>query len=383
MKLRFTEEHELLRQTARRFLADRCPMSAVREFAEGDTRCHDPLLRGMAEQGWPGMLIDARYDGAGLDCRSLAVVLEEAGRHLTPAPLLANALAGNAIATMGNDDQKRHFLPRLADGSAVGTVALSEPGGSWEPDAVACNARACDTGYVLNGVKTHVLWAERADVLIAPAQINGEIRLFAIPLEGGESGIHIVPEVGVDATRCMARVTLDGVRVDWAAYLADGDLQRWRAVHMRGYALIAAEMTGAAQAALTMTRDYANERVQFARPIGSFQGVKHPLVDVLITLERARSLCAGAVHAIDEADSASQDSSARDLGQAEYLARMAKAAATEALNFAVDRGVQLHGGFGFTWDCDMHWYFKRALWSAATLGDASHHRRHLANRLFG
>lgn len=384
MTLQFTDDHRLLRETARRFLADRCSLETVRAFARSDARCCDELLQGMAEQGFLGMLIPEEYDGAGLDCRSLAVVLEEAGRNLAPAPVLASALAGSAIARMGDSAQKRAWLSKLADGSAVGTLALTEPGGSWQPDAVACTARADGDGYVLAGVKTHVLWAERADVLIAPARLSAsagaaEIAVFAIPLRA-TSGVEIDPEIGVDPTRCMARVSLSDARLDAGARLVGGTASAWRALHLRGCALLSAEMIGAAQAALTMTRDYANERVQFKRPIGAFQAVKHPLVDVMIALERARSLCAGALDAIDALDAA-DESAAGASGQAETLARMAKAAATQALNFAVDRGVQLHGGFGFTWDCDMHWYFKRALWSAATLGDARHHRQALAERL--
>lgn len=399
MTLQFTEDHQLLRQTARRFLADKCPMTVVRAFAESDARCHDELLAGMAEQGWLGMLIGEEYDGAGLDHRSLAIVLEETGRNLTPAPLLSTCLASSAIAAMGDESQKRQWLPRLADGSAVGAVAFTEPGGSWHPDAVSSTARADGDGYVLSGVKNHVLWAERADLLIVPAMLAdqpasgsddtssvdrqaGELVVFAVPLNGADR-VGVAAEVGVDPTRCMARVTLDGVRVGNSARLAAGTLDEWRALHARAWALLSAEMIGAAQTALLKTRDYANERTQFNRPIGAFQAVKHPLVNVMIALERARSLTAGALDALDNCQDNAPRATFEDAHtEAEKLSRMAKAAATQALNFATDRGVQLHGGFGFTWDCDMHWYFKRALWSAATLGDAKHHREHLADQLF-
>jgi alkylation response protein AidB-like acyl-CoA dehydrogenase len=188
--------------------------------------------------------------------------------------------------------------------------------------------------------------------------------------------VTVAPEIGVDTTRPGARVTFAEARVPAEARLVDvgaddGDgAAALAAIHMRSYALLAAEMLGGAEAVLGRTRDYANERIQFDRPIGAFQAVKHPLVNVMMGVERVRTLVAAAAAALDA-----------DPAHAEAPARMAKAAATDLYTFAVGRGVQLHGGFGFTWDCDIHYYFKRALHSAATLGDAKHHRQRLANLL--
>jgi alkylation response protein AidB-like acyl-CoA dehydrogenase len=171
----------------------------------------------------------------------------------------------------------------------------------------------------------------------------------------------------------MARVELNAARVPQEARLGEGDAaEALRRIHTAGHTLAAASLLGGGEAVLASTRDYANERVQFDRPIGAFQAVKHPLVDVMIELELSRSLSVGAATELDAGSPA-----------AERLGRMAKAAATDAFLFACDRGVQLHGGFGFTWDCDVHFYFKRALWGAATLGDGRHHRRHLAMMLGG
>jgi alkylation response protein AidB-like acyl-CoA dehydrogenase len=214
------------------------------------------------------------------------------------------------------------------------------------------------------------MWAGSSALLVAPFTVDGGVALFAIPLP--TDGVSIEPEVSVDGTRRTARVVFDGARVASSARLDGEGAAALATLHMRGYVMLAAEMIGAAEAMLSRTREYAIERKQFNRQIGSVQAVKHPIVDVMIAIERARSLVVGAAAALDQAPD-----------RAENTARMAKAAATDALRFAVDRGVQLHGGYGFTWDCDAHFFFKRYLWSAATLGDATHHRKHLASALIG
>jgi alkylation response protein AidB-like acyl-CoA dehydrogenase len=376
--LTFGDEHALLRQTARRFVTESCAISEVRRFVGSGQNFHEPLARAMADQGWLGMLIPEAHQGAGMDHRTLAVVLEETGRQLVPAPLIMPVLAAQVIARAGSESQKQRWLPAMAAGDIRATVALCEPGGSFEPDAVSTrvSARAGNSGYILSGVKNHVLFGAGAQVMLAPALLDdGALGLFLI--EMGLPGVRVEPEIGVDPTRPMARVSLDRVELPEDARLVQGFLAEWRALYTSGYALLAAESIGAAQAVLMATRDYANERVQFDRPIGAFQAVKHPLVNVLIALENARSLCAGAMAAIDAVGVGDTGAA----GAAEIPARMAKVAADQALNLAVDRGVQLHGGYGFTWDCDMHFYFKRALHNAATLGDPVHHRRHLAAHL--
>jgi alkylation response protein AidB-like acyl-CoA dehydrogenase len=377
--LGFTADHELLRATSRRVLARSCPMTEVRRLAGEPSGFDSRLYLALAEQGWPGMLIAEEHDGAGMDYLSMALLLDETGRCLLPAPLWSTVMAGIVIERAGSAEQKRRWLPELSTGERVATVAFTEPGGSWAPEAVAARARQTARGYELQGVKNHLLWASCADLVIAPFVLeDGGLALFAIEIsdrQAGRQGLVIDDEVSVDPTRRMGRMSLDRVVVEPGARLEAGDLAAWRAVHVRGYALLAAEILGAAEAMLGRTRDYAAERIQFGRPIGAFQAVKHPLVNVLIAVEQARSLVVGAAAALDVADSAPE--------QAEILARMAKASATEAFSLAVDRGVQLHGGYGFTWDCDAHFYFKRALWSAATLGDATWHRRHLGEALLG
>ncbi|MEM9488011.1 MAG: acyl-CoA dehydrogenase family protein [Myxococcota bacterium] len=297
----------------------------------------------------------------------------------------------------------------------MATVALSEPGGWWGADRVhaaahrVAAAAGTATGaessgadsdrseYRLSGIKNHVLWAERADLVIAPFVAStgdggGELSLFAIEPKDLGAALTVAAERAVDTTRRAARLTMTDTAVparcrlsgNAASGAGDGAwaLAAWRAVHVRGYMLLAAEAVGAAAAIHDQTCAYARDRVQFDRPIGSFQAVKHPLVDVLSAIEQARTLVYSAAATLDAlaAASAGQPDGAGE-ARAEVAARMAKAAATSALRMAADRGVQLHGGFGFTWDCDAHLFVKRALWTAATLGDELHHRRHLARSL--
>jgi alkylation response protein AidB-like acyl-CoA dehydrogenase len=366
----FTEDHELLRSMARRLLGEKSPLTEVRKLIEDDTGFDRGLWKEIAELGWLGLVTAEEHGGAGLDYLSLALVLDEMGRALLPSPFFASVLAGIAIERTGDADQASRWCKAIATGESTGTVGLSEPNGSWDPSVVGATAEADGDGYRLNGTKNHVQWARVADVMVAPFRLGEEVVIFAVPLDG--DGISIEPEVVVDSTRRCGRVTLENARVDGDARLARGDLSAWRGINIRGWALLAAEMTGAAQAILAKTCDYALERVQFNRPIGSFQAVKHPLVNVLIAIEGARSHVVSAAAMLDSTPES-----------AELPARMAKAAAGDALSFAVDRGVQFHGGFGFTWDCDAHLYFKRSLWSSATLGDAHHHRKHVASALLG
>ncbi len=365
----YTEEHDLLRKTARRLLADRCPFGEVRRLADDPVGYEEPLWKEIAELGWLGLVMPEPLGGVDLGYLSLALLLEETGRSLLPAPLLGSVLAGAAIERSGDDEQRKRWCPAIASGEIVATCALSGLEASWEPDAVSASATRTDGGFVLSGTRTHVLWAQQANLVVSPFRLEDDsLALFAV--ETSSPGVTVEPEVGVDTTRRAARVVFDEARVEDSARLARGGRESWRDIFVKGYVLLAAEAVGAAQAVLSRTCEYAAERIQFGRPIGSFQAVKHPLVNVMLAVETARSLVYGAAAALDSAPD-----------NAEIYARMAKAAATDALAFAVDRGVQLHGGYGFTWDCDVHFYFKRSLWTAAVLGDARHHRRHLADAL--
>jgi len=259
-----------------------------------------------------------------------------------------------------------------AFGRAYYAVAQAPPASgarAFSAAGATASAEPRDGGFVLRGQKPHVLAADGAALVVAPfREPSGQVSLFAVEIPSG--AVTVEPEVPVDPTRRAARVSFDGVAVGADARLEGAGEAVLARVHVRALAALAAEMVGAADAALEMTRQYAIDRKQFGRQIGFFQAVKHPLADVLVGVELARNLVLGAAAALDT-----------DPGVAEVPARMAKAMASDVLANAVRKGVQLHGGYGFTLDCDMHLYFKRALWSRAMLGDAVHHRRALAAAL--
>jgi alkylation response protein AidB-like acyl-CoA dehydrogenase len=342
----FTADHDLVRKTARKFLGERCPITEVRRLID-DPLGYDPALwREIVELGWVDL---------GVDHLAMALLFEECGRVLLPAPLLPATLAALAGRTSTAD--------------AIATVALAEPNGHWAP-VVTATARRDGDDWILDGTKSHVLSGADAATVLAPFMAGTELALFAVPLP--TAGVTVDREIGVDSTRRMARITFTGARLPAGARLGGDARAAWNHLQVRAQLLVAAEQIGAATAILARTRDYAADRLQFDRPIGSFQAVKHPLVNVLIATEQARNLVYAAAALLDASSP-----------QAATAVHMAKAAAGDALHFAADRGVQLHGGFGFTWDCDAHLYFKRSLWSNYTLGDPSWHRRQLAAALLG
>jgi alkylation response protein AidB-like acyl-CoA dehydrogenase len=367
----FSEEHELARAEARRLLAERSPIAEVRRLASDDLGFDRSLFADIAKLGWIGLTVAPEHGGLGLDALHLALLMEEMGRVLLPSPYFASLLALFAIESAGAAAQQKALLPPIVRGERVATFALAEPEGSFDLRDVSTTAERQGDGFVIRGVKTHVLFGAAADLCVVPCRNpGGGVELFAVDLP--VNGVTIEPEKPLDSTRRMTRVTFDGIRVAAASRL-DGDAGvALAATEVFGATVLAAEMVGGIERTLGLTRDYAATRIQFGRPIGAFQAVKHPIVDMMIGCEHARSLALGAAVARTQ-----------DPRRAEALARSAKAYAGDAYLFAAKKGVQLHGGFGFTWDCDVHFYFKRAMWSRGTLGDGVFHRRHLADALFG
>lgn len=366
----FSADHDLARQEARRYLTERCPMSEVRRLASDPVGFDAVVWKELASMGWLGLSARTDVGGLGLDTLHLALLFDEMGRALLPSPFFSTALVLDVVERAGNDDQRRRFCAPIIRGETIGAIALTEPNGSWEPKDTMTSATPVADGFVLDGVKTHVLFGGSASLLVTPCRDpDGELGLYVVELP--VRGARVEPEVMVDSTRRSARITLEHVTVACDARLEGAAMPALTQTSVLGYGLLAAEMVGGIEAVLGLTRDYAVSRIQFGRPIGAFQAVKHPIVDMMVGCELARSLAYGAAAVAN-----------RDQEKAEIFARMAKAHASDVFAFAVKKGVQLHGGFGFTWDCDVHFYFKRALWSRSTLGDAVHHRRHLADALF-
>ncbi len=362
--LRYDETHALLRQEARRWLGERFPLGRVRALADS-ARGEDPGdWKALAELGWLGLALDESEGGAGLGATALAVVLEECGRALLPCPLLGSTLAGLALAFGGSLEQKARWLPPIARGETRVALAHVGPDGAWRAE----DAGVVLAGRRLRGALARVEGGAEADLFVVLVREDGQPRLALV--EATAPGVARAAENALDRTRRTARLSLENVALSAEALLPQPAARVFERLLPIACVALAAEMAGGADALLATTSAYAATRAQFERPIGSFQAVKHPLVNVLIQVESLRSLVYAAASALESG-----------AAEAESLARMAKAAASDAYVFAASRAVQLHGGFGFTQDCDAQLFFKRAQTTRGAWGDALHHRRWLADRL--
>jgi alkylation response protein AidB-like acyl-CoA dehydrogenase len=356
------EDREELRRTIRRFLEQRSDESAVRALMEDATGYDPAVWRQMADQGLQGLAIPEEYGGSGFGFADLCVVFGETGRSLLPSPLFATAaLAATALLEAGDEDAKKAYLPSLASGETIATLAVSEGHGGWDADAVTLRASAAPGGgWQLSGVKRFVLDAHVADLILVAARGDDGISLFAV--ERGASGLDVQVELTMDLTRKLARVELDATPARLIAVAGQAWPALRRTLRIAAVAL-AAEQVGGAEYALETTVKYAKTRFQFGRPIGSFQAVKHKLANVLVEVENARSAALEAARAVEENDP--------DL---ELAASVAKSYCSDAYFHAAAEMVQIHGGIGFTWEHSAHLYFKRAKSSQFLLGSPGYHR---------
>jgi alkylation response protein AidB-like acyl-CoA dehydrogenase len=369
MDFAFSDEQEELRRTVRGFLADKSPESEVRRLME-TTEGYDPKLwQQMGEQlGLQGLAIPEEYDGAGFTFLELGVVLEEMGRALLCAPYFATAvLAANALLLSGDDAAKQEYLPRLASGESVGTLALTEEAGRWDEAGVTLPAVQSGDGWRLTGTKMFVLDGHTADLIIVAARTGAGVSLFAV--EGDASGLTRTPLATLDQTRKQARLTFDNT----AAQLLGAEGAAWpvvsRVLDLAAVAL-AAEQVGGAARVLEMSVEYAKVRVQFGRPIGSFQAIKHKAADMLVEVESAKSAAYYGLWAASELND-----------ELPTVASLAKAYCSDAYVHCAAENIQIHGGIGFTWEHPAHLYFKRAKSSQLFFGDPTYHRELLAQRI--
>jgi alkylation response protein AidB-like acyl-CoA dehydrogenase len=365
MNFGFTEEQEFLRQEARKFLDDHCPTEAVRKIAETEEGFSRELWAKIAELGWVGLTIPEEHGGAGLGWVDGVVLLEETGRSLFPSPLISTTLAASAIREAGTVDQQKRWLPSLADGSSIGTLAIQEETDSLAPDAFRLRGKPEKDGFVLSGDKLFVPdlgAAERIIVLFRTG--SGPEELSLAMLDRSARGVKISDLPCMDQTKRLGRLTLEGVRVD-ADTLLGLPGAAWPTVTRLldlGACAVAAETIGAAEASLELTVQYAKERIQFDTLIGRFQGVKHPLAEMYTDVESFKSLVYYAAWALDEG-----------LPEASLAVSRAKAYATEAFARIGIDSVQLHGAVGYTWEYDVQLYLKRSKWARPMFGDAEHH----------
>jgi len=374
MDFAFSEEQEMLRRSARDFLAKECSSKVVRKLMESSDTYDEGLWKKVAGLGWTALGIPEEYGGVGtfLD---LVVVLEEAGRALMPGPFFATmGLAVPAMIEAGTEAQKKEALGAIAQGSARATLAFTEPSGKWDAGSVTLTAKPSGGGWQLEGVKQFVPDAEAADYMVVAARTRGDgedgISLFLV--KGRPTGMTVSSLKTLDQTRRWSEVRFDGVKLDAGSLMGTAG-KAWpqlkRALEWATAALCA-EMVGGTQKVLETSTEYAKTRHQFGKAIGIYQAVSHKLADMLVLSESGRSATYYAAWAVDA------DASDRSLA-----ASMAKAYVSDAYRKVAGDGIQVHGGIGFTWEHDMHLYFKRAKSSEVTLGDATYHRELVAQSL--
>ncbi|MCB0990075.1 MAG: acyl-CoA/acyl-ACP dehydrogenase, partial [Acidimicrobiales bacterium] len=361
MNFAFTEEQEELRSIVRSFLEDKSPESAVRELMETENGYDQAVWSQMAEQlGLQSLIIPEEYGGQGFGYVELIVVLEEMGRALLCAPFFSSVvLAANALMQSGNTAAMEQYLPGIASGETIATLALAEANGRWDAEGVTVEASGDSGSVTLSGEKMFVIDGATANLIIVAAKANGGIHLYTV--DGDASGLTRESLATMDQTRKQARLTFDNTP---AQHLADtNNFEMISTILDLAAVGLAAEQVGGAQFVMEMAVQYAKDRVQFGRPIGSFQAIKHKCADMLLEVESAKSAayyagwCAAEMN--DELPS---------------VASLAKAYCSEAYFHCAAENIQIHGGIGFTWEHPAHLYFKRAKSSELMFGDPAYHR---------
>ncbi|HEY4308729.1 MAG TPA: acyl-CoA dehydrogenase family protein [Pirellulales bacterium] len=364
MEFELSKPQKLLQKSARELFARVCPMTRIRESLADDKVLHAELWSEVADQGWPGIHLPEEAGGLGLGVVDLVAVAEEMGRACFPGSFLGPVWAATLVAQAKPESK---FLQSLTAGELQGAVALLEADASWNPADVQLAAVKKDAGFTISGRKSFVSDAGAAGLLICVARVGQELILLAVPAKS--AGVSITPTVGLDATRKLYDVTFENVAVDADHVLATGEaacaaLERSMQV---GTLVVCADMLGGMQWILEDAVEYAKTRQQFGKVIGSFQAVQHMCADMLLWTESARSAIYFAAWALD----AEPASAARAVATA-------KVYTSDASREVANRGVQVHGGIGFTWEHDLQFYYKRSKASEILFGDASFHRARMA-----
>ena len=372
MDFGLNEDQELLQRSAREFLERECPPEFVRVVAKSEDGHPRAFHDQIAQLGWTGLMIPEQYGGAGLALLDLALLSEEMGRAAMPGPFFSSSvLATLALIHGGSAAQKKMWLPRLASGETVATLTLLEADDRLDADGIKAKARKARGAYRLSGAKMFVTDAHVSDVILAAFRTAGKsedgVTLFLVPRD--TPGVVVKPLESIDLTRRPAEVEFRDVEVPASAVLGS-EGAGWKTVAKvldAAAVVLAADSLGGAEKALEMAVGYSKMREQFGRQIGSFQAVKHIAAEMVSDIEPARSLVWYAAYA--------QDALPREAAKA---ASMAKARLSDVYSRTANRAVQIHGGIGFTWEHDMHLWFKRAKWNELAFGDPSYHRERLA-----
>ena len=371
MNFGFTEEQELLRAEVRKFLDQNASLEEVRSQCESEEGFDRKLWDQMSELGFVGLTVPEEHGGAGLDLVTLLVLLEETGRSLLPSPLISTVIAAQAIQRFGSDEQRARWLPGLANGSRIGTMALLEESDDLSPMGLHLQGKVDGAETILAGRKLFVPDADKADLFIVAFRSGpaaDDVGLAVVERE--MEGVSTVDSAAMDLTKRLGSLALDDVRVGADCVLAPekGGWCGVQALIDLGAAFVTGETVGVAEGALTITAEFAKEREQFGSKIGRYQGVKHPLAEMYVDIESYKSLVYYAFWALDESEE-----------DAALAVSRAKAYASETFPMAGINGVQLHGGVGYTWEYDIQLYLKRGKWMRPMYGDADYHYDRIAH----
>jgi len=370
MKFSFSDEQQEFRRAVRRFLEDKSPATAVRQLMETQKGTDPEVWRQLSgELGLTAIHIPEKYGGQGFGISELAIAVEEMGRALLCAPYFASTvLAATAILKAGEESQKQEFLPGIAAGKTIASLAIAEDNGQWDANAISLTATPDGANYRLDGIKSFVLDGHAADLLVIAARLpgtTGDDGITFLTLRGNATGVERHLLETVDPTRKLARLVFIGAAAQLLGQAGQSALPLQQTVDIAAICL-ANEMVGGAERLRESAIEFAKMRVQFGRSIASFQALKHNAADILLDVELAKSAAYYAAAAADEAD--------KDLPA---LASLAKAAASDAYMKTAVHAVQMHGGLGFTWDNDTQLWFKRAKSSEVFLGSSAYHRERL------
>ena len=369
MNFAFTDEQEELRKTVRSFLENKSSEEAVRELMETEDGYDAAVWSQMGEQmGLQGLSIPEEFGGSGYGFVELGIVLEEMGRALLCAPFFSTAvLAANTLLQSGDEAAKAKYLPGIASGETIATLAYTEPSGKWDESGITMEATAAGDGYTLSGTKSFVLDGHIAGLIIVAAKTGAGTSLFAV--DGDAAGLTKTSLSTMDQTRKQAKLDFSNTPATLIGEEGKGWDTLETVLDLAAVAL-AAEEVGGAQKVLEMAVEYAKVRVQFGRPIGSFQAIKHKCADMLLEVESAKSAAYYGMWCASEMND-----------ELPSTASLAKAYCSEAYFHAAAENIQIHGGIGFTWEHPAHLYFKRAKSSELLFGDPTYHREQLAQRI--
>jgi alkylation response protein AidB-like acyl-CoA dehydrogenase len=360
----FTEEQGMLLETASDFCSNHSPIGTVRSRLDADG-IDTATWQEMTELGWLGINVPEAYGGLGMGLASVVPVVESMGQYLMGSPYSQTVLLAEALVSSGSEAQKQKWLPGIMSG-AIGSMALTEEDGNWRLSEVSTSAEQDGEVLKLSGCKTFVQDADVAEFILVSALLNGEARLILIE-KSQINHDRLRREVVIDQTRRSFQLDLEDLQVSSEQLLPAADLDR---IELAAMLLLTAEMSGGLVAVLQTIVEYLNTRKAFGRTIGSYQSLKHPAADIVLSLEAVKSHLYHAATLIDA-----------DGSEVETAVRMAKAEGAEAYAYAGDRAVQFHGGFGFTFECDAQLYLRRALWCQYQFGDEKYQRRLLESLL--